>query len=327
VRAVDVVGTAAVVRTAAVLISSSQRSHESAGARSLAGRSQRHWLTRMVQTDSRDDCWRAPMRRGSARCGPASLSRTSGCVPGGTRPSVPRAWPRRLTMNSKKETAFPTRGVPGGWHNAWDGPDDHAQLRALAEAAEHRQTMRAALLGAVWRDEIEEERARKRRGKLGCNRGAPGSRPVEGKNRHRSRRARSIAKHEKAGEGPRSLGPSPTRGSPQRRRRSADYEQTSPTPGGFDALVAEVNALSQVAPNFSEDQLRSIMVPFLILDGAEEEAIKPEHTRRLAELIPGAELILMPGTGHFAPIQQPEEFNRIVLDYLASPDEVATPAP
>jgi len=107
----------------------------------------------------------------------------------------------------------------------------------------------------------------------------------------------------------------------------ADYEQTSPTSGGFDALFAEVQALSQVAPNFSEDQLRSITVPFLILDGAEEEAIKPEHTRRLAELIPGAELILMPGTGHFAPIQQPEEFNRIVLDYLASPGEAATPAP
>ncbi len=107
----------------------------------------------------------------------------------------------------------------------------------------------------------------------------------------------------------------------------ADYEQTSPTPGGFEDLFAEVGALSQVAPNFSEDQLRSITVPFLILDGAEEEAIKPEHTRRLAELIPGAELILMPGVGHFAPVQQPEEFNRIVLEFLASSAGEATPAP
>ena len=52
--------------------------------------------------------------------------------------------------------------------------------------------------------------------------------------------------------------------------------------------------------------------------GLEEEFIKPEHTRRLAELIPGAELVLMPGTGHFAPRAQPEEFNRIVLDFLAA---------
>ncbi len=48
----------------------------------------------------------------------------------------------------------------------------------------------------------------------------------------------------------------------------------------------------------------------------EEEFVKPEHTARLAELIPGAELVLMPGTGHFAPFAQPAEFNRIVLDFL-----------
>ena len=38
----------------------------------------------------------------------------------------------------------------------------------------------------------------------------------------------------------------------------------------------------------------------------------------MAELIPGAELVLMPGTGHFAPSEQPDEFNRIVLEFLAS---------
>jgi pimeloyl-ACP methyl ester carboxylesterase len=38
----------------------------------------------------------------------------------------------------------------------------------------------------------------------------------------------------------------------------------------------------------------------------------------MAELIPGAELILMPGTRHFAPIAKRDEFNRIVLDFLAS---------
>jgi pimeloyl-ACP methyl ester carboxylesterase len=38
----------------------------------------------------------------------------------------------------------------------------------------------------------------------------------------------------------------------------------------------------------------------------------------MAELIPGSELVLMPGVGHLAPIQQPEAFNRIVLVFLAS---------
>jgi pimeloyl-ACP methyl ester carboxylesterase len=38
----------------------------------------------------------------------------------------------------------------------------------------------------------------------------------------------------------------------------------------------------------------------------------------MAELIPGAEFVLMPDTGHFAVFEKPEEFNRIVLDYLTS---------
>ncbi len=50
----------------------------------------------------------------------------------------------------------------------------------------------------------------------------------------------------------------------------------------------------------------------------EEEAIDLNQTKLMALLIPGAELVLMPGTGHFAMFEQPEEFNRIVLDYLAS---------
>jgi pimeloyl-ACP methyl ester carboxylesterase len=104
----------------------------------------------------------------------------------------------------------------------------------------------------------------------------------------------------------------------------ADYQRLSPEPERFEELLGVLGALTKVAPNFSETQLRGVTTPILILDGAEEELIKPEHTRRLAELIPGAELVLMPGTGHFAPFAKPAEFNRIVLAFLAG-EAVATP--
>ncbi len=107
-------------------------------------------------------------------------------------------------------------------------------------------------------------------------------------------------------------------------RLVADYHRLSPEPQRFEELVATLDALYRVAPNYSEAELGSIGVPVLVLDGAEEEFIEPEHTRRLAELIPGAELLLMPGTGHFAPFAQPAEFNRIVLAFLAG-EAVATP--
>ena len=107
-------------------------------------------------------------------------------------------------------------------------------------------------------------------------------------------------------------------------RIAAEYQRLSPEPERFEELVATLDALYRVAPNFSETQLGSITVPVLVLDGVEEEFIEPEHTRRLAALIPGAELLLMPGTGHFAPFSEPGAFNRIVLAFFAG-EAVATP--
>lgn len=97
-----------------------------------------------------------------------------------------------------------------------------------------------------------------------------------------------------------------------------DFARLSPEPDRFDAMLAEFGVLYQTEPNFSAAELGGITAPVLILDGAEEELIDADQPVRMAELIPGAELVLIPGTGHFAPIAKPEEFNCIVLDFLAS---------
>lgn len=111
-------------------------------------------------------------------------------------------------------------------------------------------------------------------------------------------------------------------------RLIADYRRLAPQPERFEELGAALDALYLVAPNYSEADLGSISVPVLVLDGDADEAVKTAHTRRLAELIPGAELALMPGTGHFAPFAKPALFNSIVLAYLAGeplPSPAATP--
>jgi len=97
-----------------------------------------------------------------------------------------------------------------------------------------------------------------------------------------------------------------------------NYQRLSPTPEHFDDLLGELLALYEVAPNFSEDELKSITVPVLIPDGAEEEFVAHDQPIRMAELIPGSELVIMPGTGHLAPFEQPDEFTRIMLEFLAS---------
>lgn len=98
---------------------------------------------------------------------------------------------------------------------------------------------------------------------------------------------------------------------------SKDYQTTSPAPERWDEFLANIGNMWATQPNYTEDQLKAITTPFLILDGQEEEAIDLNQTKLMALLIPGAELTLMPGTGHFAMFEKPDLFNQIVLDYLA----------
>jgi hypothetical protein len=63
--------------------------------------------------------------------------------------------------------AFPTRGVPGGWRGWWDDPNDHAEVRAQAEAVEQRLEAKMARIGRRWQREILQEQQQRRRGGLG----------------------------------------------------------------------------------------------------------------------------------------------------------------
>lgn len=107
-------------------------------------------------------------------------------------------------------------------------------------------------------------------------------------------------------------------------RAEEDYQKRSPHPERWNEFLANISNMWATEPNWTMEQIASITTPFLILDGAEEEAIDLNQTKLMAVLMPNAELLLIPGTGHFAMFEKPEEFNQIVLDYLAN-GTVATP--
>ncbi len=96
-----------------------------------------------------------------------------------------------------------------------------------------------------------------------------------------------------------------------------DYVRLSPTPDGFEAFLGNIGNMWATEPNYTAEQLGSITVPTLILDGMQEEAIYVEHALEMAKLIPTADLVLMSGIGHFAMWDKTEAFNDIVLDFLA----------
>jgi pimeloyl-ACP methyl ester carboxylesterase len=100
-------------------------------------------------------------------------------------------------------------------------------------------------------------------------------------------------------------------------RHQRDYAALSATPDDFDAFVEAVGAMQRSEPNYTPDELRQIRVPVTILHSDGDEFIKPEHARYLAETIPGARLVILPGVTHFAPLQRPDRFNAAMLEAIA----------
>lgn len=79
---------------------------------------------------------------------------------------------------------------------------------------------------------------------------------------------------------------------------------------------AEMLGLMVNDPDVRPEELAGIKSRTLIIAGT-RDMIKESHTRLIASMIPDAELVLIEGN-HFIANNKPEEFNKAVLDFLAS---------
>ena len=73
-------------------------------------------------------------------------------------------------------------------------------------------------------------------------------------------------------------------------------------------------------PDITDDMLNSIRVPTFVTAG-EKDVIKPEHTRHIAETVPGAALKIFPKTGHSGYIMNSTR----IADYILSVLKGETP--
>jgi pimeloyl-ACP methyl ester carboxylesterase len=99
-------------------------------------------------------------------------------------------------------------------------------------------------------------------------------------------------------------------------RHAKDYAQLSATPEDFKQFVEAVTLMQRTQPNYSAADLAEISVPVVIVHSEHDEFIKPEHAEYLARSIPNAELVVLDGVSHFAPLQRPEQFNSAMLAFL-----------
>jgi pimeloyl-ACP methyl ester carboxylesterase len=98
----------------------------------------------------------------------------------------------------------------------------------------------------------------------------------------------------------------------------AGYEAPLAKPGLFE------HALS-IASTWTKDlrELESVLpkladIPTLLIWGREDPAVYASSAERLAKYFPKSRLIIFPGVGHLPYEECPEEFNRALIEFLAS---------
>ena len=106
----------------------------------------------------------------------------------------------------------------------------------------------------------------------------------------------------------------------------------NPRAGAYERLVASMAALHKQSylktiagtVNYARRfELENIAAPTHVVVGGEDTLTPPALSREMARRIPGARLTIIEGAGHLSNIEQPEAFNRAVLDFLFEHREIA----
>lgn len=99
-------------------------------------------------------------------------------------------------------------------------------------------------------------------------------------------------------------------------KMAIDYGKMSPTPDQFDAFVAQISNMWATQPNWTDAQVAAISVPVEFVAGEYDEAILRPHTEKIARLIPGAKLVILPDASHFAMLQAPAEYTAAIRAFI-----------
>ena len=112
------------------------------------------------------------------------------------------------------------------------------------------------------------------------------------------------------------LGPDTVRHRPEVVERLVAAQRAGPGATGWHAQLA-------AGARFGTLRQGTIAAPTLVLHGAADRVVDPRNARLLADRIPGARLILLPGLGHLFFWEAPATFVEAVTRFALSPPPVA----
>ena len=74
--------------------------------------------------------------------------------------------------------------------------------------------------------------------------------------------------------------------------------------------------LGMAAREDARDVLESLFLPLMVVTGADDKLIPPSESTAMAEIVPGARLIMLPNAGHLVSLEAAEPFNAALLEFL-----------
>jgi 3-oxoadipate enol-lactonase len=88
----------------------------------------------------------------------------------------------------------------------------------------------------------------------------------------------------------------------------------NPNPQPADAFARQLDACSR---HDTRDRLETLSMPVHVIGGNRDILVPIWKSQELAELVPGAKLSVIEGGPHGSWLERAEEFNRLVLDFVA----------
>ncbi|MFF5447689.1 alpha/beta fold hydrolase [Streptomyces sp. NPDC012888] len=85
--------------------------------------------------------------------------------------------------------------------------------------------------------------------------------------------------------------------------------------GHWPALAERMVEMWRTQPTLTIGDLAGITAPTLVVSG-DDDLVTLEHTAALYRAIPRSQLAVVPGTSHLAPLEKPQQVNRLILDHL-----------
>jgi 3-oxoadipate enol-lactonase len=101
-------------------------------------------------------------------------------------------------------------------------------------------------------------------------------------------------------------------------------------PGAYEDVLASFKALRQpsylkaLEASVTQDRaapIEKIRVPTLVITSDEDKVYPPSIARDMVKRIPGARLAVISGAGHLSNLEQPGQFNEVVLRFLSQENQ------